>query len=482
MNDDAYNPEQNFLTKHPLTPQKPPRGKRRLFLFALIGIVLLLSGFMIVRSAIDPEGPEDPLAYDPESLEPKKPEGLLKRISHFIFSKDINLAGQRNDRINVLLLGMGGPGHDGPYLTDTIIIASIQPSTGKVAMISIPRDLAVNIPKHGYRKINSANAIGEVEKKDWGAAFAAEVIEDTFGIDIHYYIRVDFKAFEEMIDEVDGVSVNVERSFVDSQYPAANNQYQTVSFKKGVQTLSGEDALMYARSRHGNNGEGSDFARAKRQQKVLLALKEKILSLRTLANPVRIYNITKSLDTHITTNMAFSEIIALVKLSRELDTKELITVVLDTSSNGYLVNGTGTNGAFILSPKSGNFDEINSLIAHVFEHNNQQIVNDTPPQETEELGFDDINVEIQNGTWRAGLAARMRERLRKNKLTVSSIGNTTERPRMASGIYKISDSTDIAVMDLLKDTLDIAIKETPDSVQAASSTDILIILGEDFQE
>jgi hypothetical protein len=169
-------------------------------------------------------------------------------------------------------------------------------------------------------------------------------------------------------------------------------------------------------------------------------------------------------------------------LARDLDTKNIITVVLDTSPNGYLVNGTGANGAFILSPKSGNFAEINTLIASVFSNEEQTIANDTPLQETNDLGFDDIRVEIQNGTWRAGLAARIRDQLQKEKFSISAIGNTDERPQLASGIYNINQAIDVGALDTLKETLRIPIKETPSDLITASSTDILIILGEDFQE
>jgi anionic cell wall polymer biosynthesis LytR-Cps2A-Psr (LCP) family protein len=308
------------------------------------------------------------------------------------------------------------------------------------------------------------------------------LIENTFDIDIHYYARVDFKAFGEIINEVGGVTVNVERSFTDASYPAQNDTYQVVSFTQGIQTMDGDSALKYARSRHGNNAEGSDFARAKRQQKVLLALKEKVLSVRTLANPVRIYNIIKSLDKHLTTNMAFSDIIALLKMGRELDTNNINTVILDNSSDGYLRNGYSPNGAFILEPTAGNFDEINARIDAIFDETSDITKNDTPTQETKDPEADIVTIEIQNGTWRAGLAARVRERLRKQHYTIAEIGNTEERPQMTSGIYSLSDEPLSGVPEALKNELSIPIKKISESVRPSTSTDILIILGEDFEE
>ena len=158
----------NFLDNSPSTePQiyEPPKKKRgRIFLFLLIGTILFVSG-CVGRIFIERTLPNDPLAYDPVTLEPIEPEGLLTRIKHLVFSKEEPLAGEKQDRINILLLGMGGPGHDGPYLTDTMIVASIQPSTGEVALMSIPRDLGVDIPGHGWYKINHANAFGEANQK-----------------------------------------------------------------------------------------------------------------------------------------------------------------------------------------------------------------------------------------------------------------------------------------------------------------------------
>ncbi|PIT86120.1 MAG: hypothetical protein COU33_04915, partial [Candidatus Magasanikbacteria bacterium CG10_big_fil_rev_8_21_14_0_10_43_6] len=389
--------------------QPPNKTARKVVAFFFI-VALLFAGCKVVFPANDIT--DNPLDYDPVTLEPKKPKSLLKKISYFVFNRtDAPLAGEGDDRINVLLLGMGGLGHDGPYLSDTIIIASIKPSTNQVALISIPRDLGVNIPGYGIRKINHANAYGENEKEGWGAAFATEVIEKTFDIEIPYYIRLDFKAFEEIIDDVGGVKVDVERSFTDPLYPAANNLYQTVTFKAGVQNMEGKTALKYARSRHGNNGEGSDFARARRQQKILLALKEKLLSFGTLANPVRINNVITSLEEHLTTNLEFSEIVSFIKLARELENTQIRTIVLDNSPENYLQNAFSSQGAFILEPKSGNYNEINLAIKQIFDQEFEQAttVGSTPEQDKPVLPA--ATIEIQNGTWQAGVAARLKKKL-----------------------------------------------------------------------
>lgn len=460
------------------------RTLRRIAL-VLILLAILFAGVGVAGRILPSQAPENPDAYDPVTLEPRAPEGIIQKIGQFVFAKDVTLAGERGDRINVLLLGIGGEGHEGANLSDTIMIASIKPSTKQVAMVSIPRDLLVDIPGRGQQKINHANAFGEAGKEHWGAALATEVVEDTFNIDIHYYVRVDFRAFADIVNAVEGIKVNVDRSFQDPLYPAPNFAYKTVSFARGVQTMDGDTALIFARSRHGSNGEGSDFARSRRQQKVLLALKEKILSAGTILNPIRIKEILDALDAHITTNMTFPEMLAFIKLGRTLNTGTIATLVLDTSEKGYLKPGVGPEGAFVLVPVNGSWSGITDAVKDIFDSGLAK-TNDTPhqdaPQATAAAGAA-TSIEVQNGTWRAGLAARMKKRLTDASFAVETIGNTTDRPQSRSGIYALSKKTPQALLEALRNELRISIASSvPAGVITASTTDILILLGEDWVE
>ena len=165
--------------------------------------------------------------------------------------------------------------------------------------------------------------------------------------------------------------------------------------------MDGKQALIFARSRHGNNGEGSDFARAKRQQQVLLALKEKVLSFSTLTSPVRVNSIIKSLGEHVATNMSFGDIILLLKLGRDLPEPKIITAVLEIGEKGLLDEGYTEDGAYILQPKTGSFKDIQALAENIFVNESSAKIT-APPQDIPPLT--PANVEIQNGTWRAGLA------------------------------------------------------------------------------
>lgn len=469
----------NFLYREEPPMRTPPKIKKwRIFLFFAF-MAFIFSTVWTVRVIFN-EPVNDPGAYDPTTLEPKKPDGFFKKITNYVFTDEYRLKGYSDDRINILLLGISGPGHDGPFLTDTIIIASIKPSTGQIALISVPRDMQIEIPDKGLWKANHAESFG-MENGGDGPAYAAKIISDTIGIDLPYYAQVDFQAFLDIVNYVGGVTVNVERTFVDEMYPTAGGGYQTIVFQAGEQTMSGETALKFARSRHGSSNEASDFARAKRQQKVVFALKKKIMSASTLANPIRISKIIDSLQKHIATNLQFADIMYLLKLSRNIDTKEVITAVLDNSVNGFLIAGTGEGGAYVLTPKTGNYKAIRKYIENIFTVGTAT-TNDTPAQTLppNESKFPPANIEVQNGTWTAGLAARMRKRLEDRGIIITTIDNSEIRPQSNSAIYNLSKKDLLDQMQILQNELQFPIKEDlPNEIETATSTEILVLIGED---
>lgn len=465
---------------------RPNRRKRTAFLILLI-LALTFVTIACVSGKEDNDLPEDPLAYDPVTLEPKAPEGFLKKLSQVVIPGGGNLV-KEDDSINILLLGMGGVGHDGPYLTDTIMIARIKPSTNHIALVSIPRDLAVEIPERGIQKINHTNAWGEENKPGWGAASATELIEKTFDIEIPYYIRIDFTAFEEIIDDMGGVSVNVDRSFTDNNFPAGGGNVTTIHFNAGTQTMNGTTALQYARSRYGNNGEGSDFARAARQQKILSALKDKALSYNTLTNPVRIKRMMDTLERHMTTNMEFSEILSLVRIMKDMDDAKTITLVLDNATSGLLYEHTDETAGYLLFPTAGNFKKINKAIEHIFDSEYDTLVNEARKGDTTRASGEPqgVLVEIQNGTWRAGLAARAKAEVKEDGFTIAELTNADGaiKPIAASGIYRVSKKSNVIdTIRSLQKQLKLPIKQAiPEGVQTNEDIDVLVVLGDDYTE
>lgn len=193
-----------------------------------------------------------------------------------------------NNHVNILFLGIAGVNHDGPNLSDSIVVVSYNLKTNLLTTISIPRDVWSEAL---HDKINSAYAYGEAKKKGAGFILAKAEVETIIGQPIHYGAAINFDQFEELIDFLGGVDVNVENSFIDKEFPIAGKEndlcdndpeykcrYKTVSFTKGVTLMDGQTALNFVRSRHAEGSEGTDFAREKRQQKVFEAIKNKAIT------------------------------------------------------------------------------------------------------------------------------------------------------------------------------------------------------------
>ncbi len=309
-----------------------------------------------------------------------------------------------NNRTNVLLLGTGGPGHDGPDLTDTMILVSLDQNSKDVALISIPRDLWV---PDLSAKINSAYAYGQ-GKNGKGLDLAKQTASKLLGIPVHYALRVDFDGFIKATDLVGGLDINVENAFVDSHYPISGKEddlcgltletvqkdgvkrevvkdatgsaipvdeitpendpftcrYETLSFKKGLTHMDGATALKFVRSRYGTNNEGSDFARSARQQKIILALRERVLSTQTLTNPKKIVELAKTFGNSIDTDIADDDVTQFVKLGTKIKPEAIRRVVLDASrDDSVLAVGEPQNyqGQYVLIPK-GSWEDLDSYI------------------------------------------------------------------------------------------------------------------------
>lgn len=327
-------------------------------------------------------------------------------------------------RTNILLLGIGGEGHEGPYLTDSIMVASADLETGDVVLISLPRDIWIT----GARaKINAVYAFARQKSLDEGLPAARKAVEEVLGIPMHYAVRIDFKGFERAIDLIDGVEVDVARAFVDDDYPIEGKEnamcgltevqvtpapmpsvdpnaspnseegqrskvksqslvrymdssgvdrtddpmafacrYETIRFNVGRTIMDGKTALKFVRSRHGNNNEGSDFARADRQQRVIEAFRNEVLSAGTLLNPARMTSLINEFGKSIETDIKvddYGEFVKLAQLSKDAEIKthtvtgEGVDALLTTppSREPY-------GGAYVLVPKGGNWDVVHGKV------------------------------------------------------------------------------------------------------------------------
>lgn len=278
---------------------------------------------------------------------------------------------ETDGRTNILLLGSDrrASGSISTNLTDTLLVASIGKYDKDVVLISIPRDLWVESPKGYHSKINAIYANG-------GSEEALQVVQSVLGIPIHYYSLVSFDLFKETVNILGGVDVVVDKSFEDHYYPVEgkenapeNERYETVRFEAGAQKMDGETALKYVRSRKGNNDEGTDFARSKRQQKVITAIKTKITSLDVILNPVKLKDLYDAYSKNVDTNVDFGIIQNFYLLSKEIDFSKIKSVVLDDRSaaneGGILYAPEDTSlygGSYVLIPRSGDFSQVRAYV------------------------------------------------------------------------------------------------------------------------
>jgi LCP family protein required for cell wall assembly len=273
------------------------------------------------------------------------------------------LKGEGDGRVNILLLGIGGPQHEGPDLTDTMMILSVDPVNNTAILLSVPRDLWVKMPVNffgNYQKINAAYESGKyayLGKQDSSntnakaiqAGFAADdtVLEQVLGIHIHYHMLVNFEAFRQAIDTVGGVTVDVQQPLYDPTM-AWENGNNPVLAPAGVQTMDGKEALLYARSRE----TSSDFARADRQRQILVALKDKVLTAGTLSNPAKIDGLLNAFGDNIYSDLSTKGAEKLYGIMKKVNDSDIHSIGLtDPLSN--LVTTDHVGNISVVRPRAG---------------------------------------------------------------------------------------------------------------------------------
>lgn len=326
-----------------LTPRLPRKRRALKWTLGIIAaVILILGGYIGVRAA---------------NLSGKifvgQKTNFFNKISSLISSQTggTKLIGEKDGQINVLLLGIGGPGHDGPYLSDTIIVAQIRPGDKKATLISIPRDYLVNTKSLGQTKINAVFADSYGKSKDWDKAGAdtRAVVENITGLDIPYFAVLDFQGFEKAIDLLGGVDIQIDRTFTDYTFPNSGDGYlPPVTFTQGTEHMSGERALIYARSRHAAGPEGSDFARSVRQQKVISAAKQKIVDLNIITDAGKINDLANDVGDHFHTNLSPGELIHLYSIGKDIGTDQMTSLSLDPDTGLICPETLESNGAYVL--------------------------------------------------------------------------------------------------------------------------------------
>lgn len=361
--DNLYRPHSRLQTQR----RKPAR--RRVF-FALLVAFILIFGVLFWKSS-----------------------AILALLWNTGVDQVTHLNAPPEKPVNLLLLGIGGGTHEGPDLTDTIIFMHIDPVHKRMTLVSLPRDLWINDMN---AKINATYTFASEKNPGSGLSVMESEVGKILGQHIDYGVKIDFGGFVKAVNIMGGLDIAVDRTFDDYAYPITGNEdatcgltedqiasdsaaiasgsatelesfpcrYKHIHFDQGAMHMDGETALEYVRSRHALGPEGSDFARSKRQQKVISAFKAKVFSVGTLLNPVKVIDLVNTLQGSLETDIKQEQYSDFIRMAQELKGVKIGSSVIDmgdseTNRLGLLTNPTDATpygGAWVLVPRAGATD------------------------------------------------------------------------------------------------------------------------------
>jgi LCP family protein required for cell wall assembly len=459
-----------------------PRWLSTKRLIALIAIALvLIGGTFAVRTVLG-------LA----NLTRQSPLAVIGDLIGGKGSSSISRASTNLQRINFAFYGYGGPGHDGAYLTDSIMVVSVQPRASgppAVAEISIPRDWYVPVELGGGRRtagrINEAYADGVSGEGTLagsdpaaGSAVANATLEHVLGLHIDHWVGIDFQAFKAAVDAVGGVDITVPNTFTDDQYPAGecngqpgeNCKYMTIHFDAGMQHMNGTRALEFSRSRHSNDsGEGTDFARSRRQQLVVAALKQKVVSLGGLGSLPDLLN---SLGDNVVTDLHVNDLEALYSLLKDVDNKSIQHVSFDDTNFLYECGYPANCGAAYIYAHDSSYGEIAHYLQNIF----------VDPSALS----NHARVTIEDGSGR-DLAASARWSQLFNYLSLHATAGGVVRRQIGTQVIDESGGKDAATAAWLAKFFGVTVTEPPAAASphatasassASSGGGVIVILGQ----
>ena len=387
------------------------------------------------------------------------------------------LKGEGDGRVNILMLGRGGAGHEGADLTDTLLIASIDPIQKEMSLLSIPRDFYVStsdnykinsVYSQAKSKVLSGKKTDDINQRAEAAGEAAveTKIEEITGIPIHYYVMVDFSAFEKAINTVGGIDINVDKNGVVYERlwnPATRKNY-TLDVKEGRQHFDGQRALFYARSRH--TSARGDFDRSERQRKILVALKDKVTSAGTYSNPVKITQLVNDFGDHIRSNLSTGEILRVYDIVKSIDSSKIGSVDLVTPPN-VLIGGGMVNGNSVQQPKAGpkNYTEIQNFVRNSLRDGY--------------LRKEDASIAVFNGTTIAGLAGTRATELKSFGYNITTVDNAPTKTYTQTVLVDFTGGKKKYTQHYLEQGLKVTtVCQLPDSKINPNGADFVIILGQ----
>lgn len=388
------------------------------------------------------------------------------------------LNGEGDGRVNILILGKGGAGHEAPDLTDTILVASIDPINKKAALLSIPRDLWVSPSGGGNMKINAvyANAKSRVlngrkidnqkaEAEKAGVAAIEKEISSDMGIPIHYYVMVDFSGFKKAVDTVGGIDINVkpENTVTETLWDESTGRNYKLDVKTGQQHFDGTRALFYSRSRH--TSPRGDFDRTERQRLVIQALKDKVLSAGTYSNPAKVSGLFNAFGEHVVSNLSIKEVMRLYDIAKTIPNDGIASLGLADPPNNF-VQTDNIDGVSIVRPRAGigEYDAIQNYVRNALKD-----------------GFianENAKIIILNGTSREGLATKKSDELKSYGYNVVSVGTAPTQTYSSTQLVDLRNGAKKYTKRYLEQRLHLtAVNSLPDNKIVPGDADFVIIIG-----
>ena len=427
-----------------------------------------------------PDPADSPIAQASESSSPQPtdtPEAVPSVASGVTGTQAPSLPPwDGKERLNILLVGVDQRNGDSFFNTDTLIVASIDPKTKEVAMFQVPRDTSdVPVPANArpvwgslYRgKINSWYAQNRVRTDLWrGSSSRARgfnalksLLGELYGLDIRYYVMVNFQGFRDAVNTLGGVQVNVQIPVAESDYPVTGGVTR-IYIPAGPQHMTGGEALIYARSRH--RAIGGDFDRGRRQQRVLVSLRDQMNVQSIMAN---FDSLAKTLSQSVKTDIPLSEMPKLLSLADSVDTKNIRSYVFAPPFYGS--DTTLPVRGYIIEP---NIARIRRAVKDAFS---------TPASLLalrDRLGAEEARVWVLNGSGRGGLSATTADRLAYDGLDASAPNQRvdTQPAKTKIVVYNGAESEIPETIKYLEDLFNVKVTTATDP---KVTVDMIVTLG-----
>lgn len=461
--------------KHALRPHEQPKQKKRWKKIALrssmaMGALVLILGGFFGLSAL-------------HNLN-KIFHGNILGDAQALFS-NTKLKGEDQGRVNVLLAGNSADdvGHDGASLTDSIMIVSIDTRNHQAFMLSIPRDLWVNV-SGSHQKINAAYANSTFNRTGYphgGMGQLEQVVQEQIGIPIQYYGLIDYSAFKDSVNAVGGITVNIQSTDKRGLYdPNINKQDGgPLRLSNGSQNLNGQTALNLARARgdptpDGRVGYGfpnSDFDRTTHQRQMLTALAQKSSSAGVLSNPIKVSQLFNSLGKNVSTDMSLSDVMRFIQVTKGMDPNTIQSLGLTNDGQNPLVGGySAPNGQSALIPKAGvdDFSEIRAYYQRLT--SDSAVVKENP------------KIVVLNSTAVDGLGRKEANALSAKGFTPSAVASLPRPYDTTMIVDKTTNNGKSASRTLLQQLFSLTVtpstSTSPQALEAKNyNADFVIILG-----